>query len=109
LKRRLNSGVHQPGLFTNEMLEDAWMSFSKGAMKKWIPRALRVSSLTVDWEKIPVHCKIAYGNQDRLVKPAFLNRLKEVLASAEFHAFDNCRHVPHLEYPEKFAALLVGF
>jgi pimeloyl-ACP methyl ester carboxylesterase len=108
LERRLNSGVSESGLFTEEMVDDAWNAFSKGTIKKWIPRALRVSGLTVAWEKVPLHCKIAYGIQDRLVRPAFLNRLRRVLPSSEFHGFENCRHVPHLEYPEKFAGLLVG-
>jgi len=108
LKRRLNSGVNHPGLFTEEMVNDAWNAFSKGNLKKWIPRALRVSGLKVAWEKIPMQCKIVYGNQDRLMNPAFLNRLREILPFSEFHAFDNCRHVPHLEYPERFAGLLVG-
>jgi pimeloyl-ACP methyl ester carboxylesterase len=108
LKKRLMRGVHDPSLVSREMIEEAWTAFTKGPIKKWIPRAMRFSPLPVAWEKIPLSCKVVYGIQDRLVKPEFLRRLKEVLVSSEFHGFENCKHVPHLEYPENFAGLMMA-
>ena len=101
LRKRLRRGVHDPSLFTEEMIEEAWNSFNKGRLKKWIPRALRVAPLPVEWEKVPHTCRFVYGLQDGLVKPAFVERLRKALPSCEFYPFENCKHVPHLEYPDR--------
>lgn len=106
LRKRLKRGVHDPSLFTEEMIEEAWNSFNKGRLKKWIPRALRVAPLPVEWEKIPHTCQFVYGLQDGLVKPGFVERLRKALPSCEFYPFENCKHVPHLEYPEQFAKVI---
>jgi pimeloyl-ACP methyl ester carboxylesterase len=106
LRKRLERGLYEPSHLTEEIVEEAWIAFKNGLIRNWIPRALRIPSSPIAWGKIPLFCKIAYGNQDRLVSPAFLNRLRESIPSADFHAFENCGHIPHLEHPEEFAALL---
>lgn len=49
---------------------------------------------------------IIWGKQDRLISMNAVEILKQSIPHAEVHLVDRCGHVPQLEHPNKFAAIL---
>ena len=50
---------------------------------------------------IPTH--IVWGNDDRVIPPAYGVALKELIAGSSVTTLPNCAHLPHLEQPQAFA------
>lgn len=50
-----------------------------------------------------------YGKQDPLISCHFGRRVQKFLPSATVELWDNCGHVPQVEYPEKTARRLERF
>jgi pimeloyl-ACP methyl ester carboxylesterase len=105
LLKRLQRGVFEPGILSDEYFEESWNAFTRGPLRVWIPRALRIKRSVIEWQKVP-SCAVVYGEQDRVVSERFRMRLKANMTAADFHAFDQCMHIPHLEHPVRFHAIV---
>jgi len=105
LLKRLQRGVFEPRVLSDEYVEESWNAFSRGPLRTWIPRALRIKRSAIEWQKVP-SCAVVYGEQDRVVSERFRARLKASLAAADFYALDRCKHIPHLEHPARFHAIV---
>ena len=50
-----------------------------------------------------------WGQNDKTVPFAHNEHIRAAIPQAEFHAFDQCGHIPHYEKPEEANPLLLGF
>lgn len=50
-----------------------------------------------------------WGKQDATVPFAHSDDIRAAIPHAEFHAFDNCGHIPHHDYPGEFNKILIEF
>lgn len=50
-----------------------------------------------------------FGRQDRLISAQFARQFQEVLPSARVEVWEDCGHVPQVEFPERTAAALLEF
>lgn len=60
-------------------------------------------------DKIDLPCLVITGRQDIRSSVQFTERGCEVMPDAELHIFEDCNHMPYLEYPEKFNELVTAF
>ena len=52
---------------------------------------------------------IVWGNQDKLLPPAYAEEYKRLLPSAQVTYIDQCGHDPTIEQPDEFARVVVEF
>lgn len=50
-----------------------------------------------------------WGAQDRILPLEHANQAVERLPNARLHIFDSCGHVPNIEHPDEFNALVLDF
>ena len=50
-----------------------------------------------------------FGRQDRLISAHFARKVQEALPSAQVEVWEDCGHVPQVEFPERTAELMLGF
>ena len=50
-----------------------------------------------------------FGRQDRLISAQFARKFQEVLPSARVEVWEDCGHVPQVEFPDRAAAKLLEF
>lgn len=56
---------------------------------------------------VPTH--IIWGEEDRVIPPAYASALKELIAGATVATLPSCAHMPHIEQPQAFAAEVSRF
>ena len=56
--------------------------------------------------RIDVPVKIVWGEQDRIIPVAFTKEFSRLLPQAEIHVVKNCGHLPPIERPEEFVAIV---
>lgn len=47
--------------------------------------------------RIPVPTQIFWGDDDKLIPPAYGPAYRDLIPGAKLHVFENCGHLPHLE------------
>ena len=50
-----------------------------------------------------------YGDSDVLISPRFATKIQAALPSAQVAVWDDCGHVPQIEYPERTAGSMIEF
>jgi len=56
---------------------------------------------------IPTH--IIWGDDDRVIPPAYADALKGLIKNATVATLPNCAHLPHVEHPQAFASEVTQF
>lgn len=59
--------------------------------------------------KINVPCLITGGDKDIIFAAAKVRELASLIPNSLYHCFDNVAHIPHIEVPEQFCELVLGF
>jgi pimeloyl-ACP methyl ester carboxylesterase len=67
----------------------------------WEPR-LHDPFLPKWLHRIDVPVKVIWGKEDRILPSTFVPHYKKLFPKAEFHVFENCGHLPHVEAMDKF-------
>jgi pimeloyl-ACP methyl ester carboxylesterase len=67
----------------------------------WEPR-LHDPFLPKWLHRIDVPVKIIWGREDRILPSAYVPHYRKLFPQAEFHVFENCGHLPHVEAMDKF-------
>ena len=65
-----------------------------------------IDTFTDRYPGMPLPALIVWGRQDRIVPALNALRFEADLPAAKLHVFDDCGHVPHLEYPGETAAAI---
>jgi len=52
---------------------------------------------------------LVWGNEDKSVSRAKINRIKELIPGVEFHLLEGIGHSPNLQVPKKFNDLTIRF
>ena len=65
-----------------------------------------IDTFTDRYAGMPLPALIVWGRQDRIVPALNALRFEADLPAAKLHLFDDCGHVPHLEYPGETAAAI---
>lgn len=52
---------------------------------------------------------IVTGDQDIILLPALSKKLAAEIPHAQFHCFENCGHIPHIEYPQEYVRVIRHF
>lgn len=58
---------------------------------------------------IDVPVLVLAGDQDLIFSEASIKSLAEIIPSAAYYCFEECGHLPMMEYPEQFAEIVSGF
>lgn len=56
--------------------------------------------------RIDVPVKIVWGENDRIVPVAFTKEFSRLLPKAQVHVIENCGHLPPVEKPDEFVAIV---
>jgi len=59
--------------------------------------------------RIDVPTLIVWGDGDKVIPPAYGPAFKSLIPGSRLEVIANCGHLPHLEQPDRFVALLTGF
>lgn len=71
--------------------------------------ALKDYDYTGELARISCPCLLIAGEEDGAMPESMATRLKPAIAGSQFHAIEGAGHVPCLEQPEAFTALLLRF
>ena len=66
-------------------------------------------SLSSKVSRIQQPCLVAWGAQDKILKPSDAQRFADAIPHARLHYLSDCGHSPHLEKPEELAAQIAAF
>jgi pimeloyl-ACP methyl ester carboxylesterase len=113
--------VHDPAVMTGELIELGYqMAALSGAQRAFL-RTLRANGNLFGQGKslygpnvlgLPSITKpvlVLWGRQDQIVPAAHAQVAAKSIPDARVHIFENCGHVPMLEYPRAFNELLLEF
>lgn len=63
-----------------------------------------------EWvDKIQVPTLVLSADQDLIFRESFTKQLAERIPNARYFCFAGCGHLPHIEYPDKFAEIVKEF
>lgn len=71
--------------------------------------ALKVFDSSQWAHTISVPTLVLGADQDIIFREALVKALADAIPGAEYHCFQNCGHIPYLEYPEEFVTVVSGF
>jgi pimeloyl-ACP methyl ester carboxylesterase len=77
----------------DEGLTEAMRAFAE----RFFPDGTQATSIRSDLARLPYPVRIVFGRQDRILP---FDATTGLPGNVGLHAFDNCGHMPHLEYPE---------
>jgi 3-oxoadipate enol-lactonase len=49
------------------------------------------------------------ADQDIIFREPLVKALADAIPGSKYHCFQNCGHIPYLEYPEEFVRVVSGF
>jgi pimeloyl-ACP methyl ester carboxylesterase len=113
--------VFDPSLVTEELVELTYqLAIIPGASKALLAtaragigirgqRAKLTRPLLEGAAKIGVPTLIIWGQQDRIIPVAHAHIAAKTIPRARLEIFDRCGHMPQLEHPDKFNALVLEF
>ncbi len=59
--------------------------------------------------KIKAPTLVITADQDIILRSEFSKQLSSEIFGAQYYCFENCGHVPHLEYPKQYAEIVKSF
>jgi 4,5:9,10-diseco-3-hydroxy-5,9,17-trioxoandrosta-1(10),2-diene-4-oate hydrolase len=119
--RSLRNCFHDPALVTKEMIETEYgLAGLPGAQEAYLTavrtlgglRGLHrdvVHPIADNLHTISAPTLIVWGRQDRILPLAHAHAAKERIPNARLQVLDSCGHLPQLECPEAFNALVSEF
>lgn len=63
----------------------------------------------IEYERIELPTLIVAGADDPLREPGYAQGVHERIAGSELHVLERCGHMPQLEHPERFNAILLDW
>ena len=90
---------------TAESLELSLKNRHTTARLAWEPR-FHDPHLPKWLHRIDVPVKIVWGEQDKIIPVAFTKEFKRLLPKAEIHIVKGCGHLPPVEKPDEFVAIV---
>lgn len=93
---------------TPESVDIALKNSHTTARLAWDPR-LHDPFLPKWLHRIDRPVKIIWGREDRILPVAFTKEFSRLMPKAELDVFENCGHLPHAEYPDRFFDSIVSF
>ena len=78
------------------------------AKYSWSPRLFN-PKLERWLHRIDVPTHIVWGEEDRVIPPAYADALKDLIAGATVATLPGCAHLPHIEQPQAFASEVSQF
>lgn len=117
----LKECVYDPSLVTDELVELSYqMSALPGAQKSFLTtlraigstrgqRATVLHPILNGLGAITAPTLLVWGEKDRIVPVAHVHIAEERLPNARCHIFERCGHMPPLEKPAEFNALVLEF
>ena len=112
---------HDQDLITDQWIEqDYEMSSLPGAQRcllsalrcmcnVWGARSDACQPILDHLGEIEVPTLVLWGAQDRILPVAYAHQAEKRLPNARLHIFDPCGHVPNVECPQEFNALVTDF
>ncbi len=90
-------------------LEDIYdRNRAAAARYSWSPRLCN-PKLDRWLHRIDVPTHIIWGEDDRVIPPAYASALKNLIAGATVATLPDCAHMPHIEQPQAFAGEISRF
>jgi 4,5:9,10-diseco-3-hydroxy-5,9,17-trioxoandrosta-1(10),2-diene-4-oate hydrolase len=117
----LHEALYDPALITDELVDLQYeMSALPGAQEAILSglrqgvtlRGLRDHvwrSIVDNLPNITAPTLVIWGQQDRIIPVAHAQVARDRIPNARLHIIDRCGHVPQLEHPDEFNALVLEF
>ncbi len=95
--------LSQPGQLDRLVTEGlkSPVKFSLSAYQSQLAAMVTFDS-TAWLEQITVPCLVVGGDEDMIFPPRFTQQLAQSIKGAEYVCFDQCGHLPFVEYPQEF-------
>jgi len=119
--RSLKECVYDPAVLTDKWVESVYqldalpraqeysLSALRGGNSVLGQRANARRSIVDNLSTITAPTLIIWGKQDRILPVAHAYVAQESMPNTELHIFNHCGHIPQLERPEEFNALVLEF
>ena len=113
--------VYDPSLVTEELVEQGLKLATLPGAKKALLATLRAGigtrgqranltrPLMESAAKVTAPALVIWGQQDRIIPVAHSHITAKVVPHARLEIFDSCGHMPQLEHPDRFNALVLEF
>lgn len=113
--------VHDPAVITDEFIDLGYELMTLPGAKKALMSTIRagvnvrgqrmelVRELTAGLGSVTAPALIIWGRQDRILPVAHAHICHERLPGSRLEIFDDCGHMPQLEHPDRFNALVLEF
>lgn len=117
-RRRMVNILHDPAAVPEEILLVQLTSYALPDRFETYKATIKGMAASVASEEHRVYtrldrmnlpCLVITGRQDIRSSVRFTEAGCKVMPNAELHIFEDCNHMPYLEYPEKFNTLVTAF
>lgn len=109
----LSSAVRDTGLITDREAEERYLPLNTPGARAFMVRQLvNLKSKPVPWEKIAsisAPTLIVWGREDKWIPLEAGQMLQKKINGAQLEILDEVAHMPQVEAPQKFMALIDGF
>jgi len=119
--RLLRQCIYDPALVADDLVElfyrlaalpgaqESFLSTLRAAFNFWGMRADLIRSTVDNLATIAAPTLIVWGQQDRILPVAHAYVAEKRIPNARLHIFDACGHLPQLERPNEFNAVVLEF
>ncbi len=109
-------------LLVNEKIIDTMLSQEMTTEQEDIQIRNKVSTARLGWQprlfnpslrkwmhRIDVPTHVIWGDQDKIIPPAYAEEFKKLISDASVTMIADCGHLPHVEQAGKFTEAVTGF
>ena len=119
--RFMKECVYDPSILTDDWIERAYQMASLPSTHKVFLKMLRscvdfdglnkklLGTVLDSFSKITLPVLVIWGRQDNILPVVHAYTAVKRIPNAELHVFDPCGHLPQIECPEEFNALILEF
>lgn len=121
LKNSLKFNVYNPKVITEELVDNLYEASSRPLQGKYYLRTCRnaiafygfkfkiIRSIQRGIKNLKIPVLIIWGREDKTIDVTHAYYAQKKISNAQLQILEECRHLPQLEYPEKFNQLINQF
>jgi 2-hydroxy-6-oxonona-2,4-dienedioate hydrolase len=111
IKTKTELTFYKPEVATKELVDEIYATVNSRKAIQIVSLAKSTIRHNVEKElhKITLPCCLIWGKNDTITPPEVAESFHRLIPHSELHWIDQCGHVPMLETPAEFNALLDGF
>ena len=121
IRQKVGRITHDPGSFPEELIEVIYQQYRSKQALTYAMKMLRdvsnlrglhphiIEPVMANIHRIDIPVLLIWGKEDRILPIAHVSVVSDKIPKAYVQVIDNCGHLPHIEYPERFNSLVLDF